>query len=95
MLEIKLARRAPINNMFYCITKGDIKIVYYLHQETETVFSIASKPEIQSQLLEALIEYFIFQFFDTFDKSLLQTCYGDTCDIFSYFNKIVIDTFNV
>jgi len=93
LFEIKFARRAPIKDLFFCISKVDEKIVYYHHSETDTVFSIGSRTEVQSQLLEALIEHLIENFFYTFDKSLLQTCYGDQCDIFSSFQEIVENSF--
>lgn len=92
VLELKLIRSAPIKDIFYCITKPDVKIVYYIHNETHTVFSIGSKPEIPSHLLEALIEFFIKEFFDMYDTSLLNSCYGNSCDIFSHFTKVIQST---
>ncbi len=89
--EVKLTRNAPERNIFYCITKGDIKIVYYV--KNETVFSICADPELQSQLLDALLEYLIEKFFYMYDESLLTSFYGDTCDIFNGFNTVIQETF--
>ena len=57
------------------------------------MFSIGSNPEIQSQLLEAILEYLIEKFFFMFDDSLLQTCFGDVCSIFNSFTSVVESTF--
>lgn len=89
--EVQLTRNAPERNIFYCITKGDIKIVYYV--KNETVFSIGTDLEVQSQLLDALLEYIIEKFFYMYDESLLTSFYGDTCDIFNGFNTVIQETF--
>lgn len=88
-----MTRNAPIKNIFYCLQKTDLKIVYTLKKEEEVVFSIGSDPEIQSQLLEAVLEYLIEKFFSTFDKSILMSCYGDVCNIFDSFIETVDDVF--
>ncbi len=60
--------------------------------ETGTVFTIAADPSIQSSLLEAVLEYLMNLFFDTYDKSLLASCYGEVCNIFDGFYKPVENT---
>ena len=91
LLQIQMIRNPPIKDIFYCLQKIDLKIVYTL--KDDVVFSICSDTEIQSQLLEAILTYLIEQFFYTFDKSLLMSCYGDVCSIFDSFSSIVEDTF--
>ncbi|MFX1409266.1 MAG: hypothetical protein ACFFA6_02860 [Promethearchaeota archaeon] len=90
--EVKLTRNAPERNIFYCITKSDIKLVYYA--QNDAVFTIGADPEIQSQLLEAILEYLIDKFFYMYDESLLTTCYGDICDIFNGFSSVLHDIFS-
>ncbi len=92
VFDIRMTRNAPTEKNFYCIPKADIKLVYYSNENV--VFCIGSTPEIQSQLLEALLEYLIERFFDMYDKSLLMTCYGDTCNIFDAFSAVIEDTLN-
>lgn len=89
--DVKLTRNAPEQNIFYTITKIDLKIVYYVQEDV--VFSIGADSEVQTQLLEALVEHLIKLFFDAYDKALLNTCYGDSFSIFSGFNSIIRDTF--
>jgi len=83
--DIRLTRNAPYKDIFYCVAKEDLKLVYIVKKET--VFTIGANPIVQSQLLEALIEYLINEFFETYDESLLMTCYADsnTCPIFEGF----------
>ncbi|MFX1259241.1 MAG: hypothetical protein ACFFAN_15410, partial [Promethearchaeota archaeon] len=85
-----MTRNAPMKNIFYCIPKADIKLVYYL--EDDAVFSIGSNSEIQSQLLEALLEHLIEKFYDMYDKSLFKSCYGDVCNIFDGFSSVLEDS---
>lgn len=93
IFDVRMTRNPSIKNIFYCLQKTDLKIVYTLKKEDEVVFSIGSDPEVQSQLLEAILEYLIEKFFSTFDKSLFMTCYGEKCNIFDGFNSIVEETF--
>ncbi|MBN1802887.1 MAG: hypothetical protein JW891_15365 [Candidatus Lokiarchaeota archaeon] len=87
--ELKLTRNAPAKNEFYCVNRDDVKLVYYVHGDTDAVFTIGARPIVQSQTLEALIEHLIEQFFDMYDSSLLYSCYGDTCHIFNAFDSII------
>lgn len=89
--DIKLTRNAPYKNIFYCLTKEDLKLVYYAKRDV--VFTIGANPEIQSPLLEAVIEYLYDNFFEMYDESMLTTCYGDICNIFDGFKTMVEDTF--
>ena len=57
LLLTRMTRNPPVKNIFYSILKLDLKIVYYL--KDKVVFSIGSNPEVQSQLLEAILEYLI------------------------------------
>jgi len=91
IFDVRMTRNPPVKNIFYSILKVDLKIVYYL--KDKVVFSIGSNPEIQSQLLEAILEYLIEKFFFMFDESLLMTCYGDVCNIFDSFTSVVESTF--
>lgn len=91
MFEVRLTRNAPFKNIFYCISKSDIKLVYYV--KNETVFTIGAHPDVQSLLLEAVLEYLVDIFFDTYDESLLMTCYGDVCNIFDGFKATVLQVF--
>jgi len=91
ILDVRMTRNPPVKNIFYSILKVDLKIVYYL--KDKVVFSIGSNPEIQSQLLEAILEYLIEKFFFMFDESLLLTFYGDLCNIFDSFTSVVESTF--
>ena len=92
VFEVKMTRNAAAaaEGVFYCIPKIDLKLVYYLKKDT--IFSIGASPEIQTQLLEAILEYLIKKFFETYDESLLLSCFGDQCDIFNAFAQIVEDT---
>lgn len=91
ILDVRMTRNPPVKNIFYSILKLDLKIVYFL--KDKVVFSIGSNPEIQSQLLEAILEYLIEKFFFMFDESLLLTCYGDVSSIFNSFTSVVESTF--
>jgi hypothetical protein len=91
VFDIRMARNPLVKNIFYCILKTDLELVYYL--KDDVVFSIGSNPEIQSQLLEAILEYLIDQFYFMYDESLLKTCYGDVCNIFDAFTSVVENVF--
>lgn len=88
--QIRLTKDTPEEKIFYCLPKSDIKLVYYA--KNEVIFSIGAKPEVQSELMEAILEYLIDDFFDTYDESLLTSCYGDSCTIFDGFKVAVTDT---
>ena len=62
--QLKSTRNALEKDIFYCILKPDIKLVYYVYKDTDTVFTIGADPDVQSQLLEAIIEHIIEIFFD-------------------------------
>ncbi|MFX0071446.1 MAG: hypothetical protein ACFFAO_10190 [Candidatus Hermodarchaeota archaeon] len=87
VFDIKMTRSPPAENIFYCIPKADIKLVYFL--KDDVVYTIGSDPQIQSQLLEAILEHLIEEFADMYDKSLLMSCYGDVCNIFDGFISVV------
>jgi len=89
LFQIKATRNPPHKEIFYTISNPDITIVYYALKET--VFSIGGHPELQSKLLEALIEYLVGRFYETYDSSLLTTCYGDSCNIFDGFKMTILD----
>ena len=93
IFDVRMTRNPPIKNIFYCLQKTDLKIVYILKKEEDVVLSIGADPEVQSQLLEAVLEHLIEKFFSTYDKSLLMTCYGDSCNIFDGFISMVEETF--
>ncbi|TFF87912.1 MAG: hypothetical protein EU548_09590 [Promethearchaeota archaeon] len=88
---LKLIKNTPKSELFYCISNPDIKIVYY--SADNIIFSIGAKTEVQSILLEAALEYLRDEFLDMYDESLLTTCYGDSCEIFSGFTSVVEDLF--
>ena len=88
--EIKLTRNAPEKNIFYCVKKADIELVYFVRNEV--VFTIGADPEVQSLLLETIMEHLMEEFFKIYDESLLMTCYGDRCDIFNGFSRVIRDT---
>ncbi|MBD3211587.1 MAG: hypothetical protein GF311_03185 [Candidatus Lokiarchaeota archaeon] len=90
--QIKITRNPPHKDIFYTINNPDITIVYYA--KDDTVFTIAGHPNLQSQLLEAMLEYLVSEFYDMYDSSLLTTCYGDTCDVFDGFSMVVLDLLN-
>ncbi|TXT59712.1 MAG: hypothetical protein BAJALOKI1v1_1380004 [Promethearchaeota archaeon] len=91
--QIKLIRNAPYKDIFSSIPNPDITIVYCIQKDT--IFAIGAQPLVQSQILEALLEYLMVQFFDMYDESLLTSCYGygDTsCNIFNGFNEVLLDS---
>ncbi len=91
--QIKLIRNAPHKDIFCSIPNPDITIVYFIHKDT--IFTLGAQPTIQSQILEALLEYLIETFFDMYDESLLTSCYsyGDSsCTIFNGFNEVFLDS---
>ncbi len=89
IFDVKMTRNAAAatEGVFYTILKIDLKLVYYLKKDN--IFSIGASPEIQTQLLEAILEYLIKKFFETYDESLLLSCFGDQCDIFNAFAHTV------
>ncbi|MBD3254466.1 MAG: hypothetical protein GF383_05200 [Candidatus Lokiarchaeota archaeon] len=92
LFDIRMTRNPPAENIFYCITKADLKIVYF--RKKDLVYSIAAKPAVQSQLMEAIMEHFIKEFDLMYDDSLLVSCYGDDfgCNIFDGFANIIYET---
>lgn len=91
ILDVRPTRYSTsTENIFYCIIKTNIKVVYI--KKENVVFSIGAHSDIQSQFMEAIVEYLINSFYDMFDESLLTTLYGDVSDIFSSFTQVVEDT---
>ena len=91
--ELNLTRHVHFKDIFFCIAREDAKLVYIVSPETDTVFTLAAQPQVQSSLMEAILEYLIEQFFETYDSSLLMTCYGEQCNIFDVFASTVEDVF--
>jgi hypothetical protein len=91
--ELNLTRHVQFKDIFFCITREDAKIVYIVSSKTDSVFTIAAQPQVQSSLLEAILEYLIEDFFETYDSSLLMTCYGEQCNIFDGFASTVKKVF--
>ncbi len=89
--DLKLTRNAPESGIFYCHTRVDSKLVYYVAKDT--VFSINMELEVQSQLMEAILEYIANKFFENYDESLLMTCSGDMSQIFNGFEPVVEEVF--
>ncbi len=90
--ECKLTRNAPDKGIYYCISKSDIKLVYYV--KNDVVFTMGAHPDVQSLLMEILLEYLINVFFKTFDETLLSTSYGEKNHIFNSFNDTIKYLFN-
>ncbi len=88
--DVKLTRTTLFKDIFFCLIKKDLKLVYIV--KDDVVFAIGAEADVQSPLLEALLEYLIEEFFFTYDKSLLMTCYGETCNIFDGFSSTIVQT---
>ncbi|MFO8019540.1 MAG: hypothetical protein R6U96_13015 [Promethearchaeia archaeon] len=86
-------RSAPERDIFYTINKKDYKAVYYIPEDIDAVFTIGADPDIQSVILEALLEYLHNKFFEMYEGSLLTACYGERCDIFNGFTDVLLDSF--
>lgn len=91
---VRSSRSASKRDIFYTINDSDLKVVYYVPEDYDVVFTIGASPNIQSVILEALVEHLYKEFFDTYDSSLLMACYGETCDIFNGFTQVILQTFN-
>lgn len=89
--ETRVTRNAPEQKVYYVIAKSDIKLVYFV--VNDVVFTMGAHADLQSLLMETLLEYMIKQFFEMFDESLFMACYGEQCHIFNSFDEVVTDVF--
>ena len=91
IFDIRMARNAPKEKMFYCYNKEDQKLVYYL--EKDIVFIIGADPIVQSQLIDALLEHLIIHFFVLYEVQLEKIQHGEISHFFTDYNILVHDVF--
>ena len=86
-LDLNIVKQNPIKDIFFHRDKGNMKIVYI--RKGDLIYTVGSSPEVQFQLLEALIEHIDSEFNETYNLEVIMS-YGDfTPTIFNGFMEIV------
>lgn len=93
IFDIKYTENANIKrkDLFFHINKGDIKIIYLKSSKNNLIFILGADVDIQFQILEALLEYLIEQFFKKFGTVLVDFGTGSN-KIFQDYSAIIEET---
>lgn len=86
-LDLNIIKQNPINDIFFHRDKGNMKIVYI--RKHNLIYSSGSSPEVQFQLLEALLEYVDLKFNETYDVDVILSYGNFTSSIFNGFKEII------
>lgn len=86
-LDLNIIKQNPINDIFFHRDKGNMKIVYI--RKHNLIYSSGASPEVQFQLLEALLEYVDLKFNETYDVDVILSYGNFTSSIFNGFKEII------
>ena len=73
-LDLNIVKENPISDIFFQKDKGNMKIVYI--RINNLLYTVGASPEVQYQLLEALLEYVDLKFNEMYDVDVILS-YGD------------------
>ena len=89
ILDLNIVKQNPVSNIFFHIFRGNTKIVHI--RLKDLIYTIGSNPEIQYQLLEALIEQVSKIFNETYDVDSYIKYGNFSTAVFNPFNKEIDD----
>ncbi|MFX1410058.1 MAG: hypothetical protein ACFFA6_06880 [Promethearchaeota archaeon] len=93
-LDLNIIKQNPVNNIFFHLTKGNMKIVHI--RRDNLIYTVGSRNEVQFQLLEALLDIVSLKFHDIYDVKVILSYGNFSTNIFNAFtNEIesIIDKF--
>ncbi len=86
-LDLNIVKENARNNIFFHRDKGNMKIVYI--QKNNLLYTVGANPQVQFQLLEALLEHVDLQFKETYDVEVILSYGNFTPSIFNGFKEII------
>ncbi|MBD3342734.1 MAG: hypothetical protein GF353_26795 [Candidatus Lokiarchaeota archaeon] len=91
LLDLNIVKKNEINDIFFHINKGNMKIVYI--RKNNLIYTAGASKEIQYQILEAMLEYLDQRFNEIYDVNTILS-YGNTnAAIFKAFKSEVEEMF--
>ena len=86
-LDLNIVRGNKTTNIFFHKDKGNMKIVYI--RKDDLIYIAGSSPQVQYQLLEALLEHIDLKFNETYDAKVILSYGNFSPSIFSGFKDII------
>ncbi|MFX1463945.1 MAG: hypothetical protein ACFFBF_13015 [Promethearchaeota archaeon] len=88
-LDLNIVKENPSSDIFFHRDKGNMKLVYI--RKHNLIYTVGSSPDVQYQLLEALLEYIDLKFNETYDVNVILSYGNFSINIFNGFNQIIED----
>lgn len=85
-LDLNIVRDNKTTDIFFHKDKGNMKIVYI--RKDDLIYTAGSSPQVQYQLLEALLEHIDLKFNETYDVKVILSYGNFSPSIFSGFKDI-------
>ena len=86
-LDLNIVRGNKTTDIFFHKDKGNMKIVYI--RKDDLIYIAGSSPQVQYQLLEALLEHIDLKFNETYDTKVILSYGNFSPSIFSGFKDII------
>ena len=88
-LDLNIVKENAVSDIFFHKDKGNMKIVYI--QKHNLLYTVGASPQIQFQLLEALLEHVDLKFNETYDIEVILSYGNFSPNIFNGFKEIISD----
>ena len=88
-LDLNIVKENARSDIFFHKDKGNMKIVYI--QKNNLLYTVGASPQIQFQLLEALLEHVDLKLNETFDIEVILSYGNFSPNIFNGFKEIISD----
>jgi len=86
-LDLNIVKENARNNIFFHKDKGNMKIVYI--QKDYLLYTVGANPQVQFQLLEALLEHVDQQFKETYDVEVILSYGNFSLSMFNGFKEVI------
>ncbi len=88
-LDLNIVKENVVSDIFFHKDKGNMKIVYI--QKHNLLYTVGASPQIQFQLLEALLEHVDLKLNETYDVEVILSYGNFSPSIFNGFKEIISD----
>ena len=86
-LDLNIVKENVMSDIFFHRDKGNMKIVFI--QKNNLLYTVGSSPQIQYQLLEALLEQVDMEFNEMYDIGVILSYGNSNSNIFNGFTEII------
>ena len=86
-LDLNIVKENVMSDIFFHRDKGNMKIVFI--RKNDLLYTVGSSPQIQYQLLEALLEQVDMEFNEMYDIGVILSYGNSNSNIFNGFTEII------